>query len=483
MESFLATLANVWHFVAGLLTVLLAIIASAHVVLFKRDSRAAVGWVGLIWLAPVVGAVLYVLFGINRIRRRAAEQRLLRAAVSGEFELPRLRGGITLPAETSHLSPLAKLVDRVTGRTLTSGNVVTPLSNGEQAYPEMINAIDRATRSVALCTFIFDNDSAGRLFVDALERAVKRGVTVRVLIDAVGARYSLPSIVKEFKRRGIPVARFGRALLPWRMPYGNLRNHRKVLVVDGNHGFTGGMNIRTGHVLDPPPRHPVQDLHFHLEGPVVAHMMQTFAEDWTFTTGEVIDRQPWFPLLTPAGSVAARDINDGPDADFEKAQFVYLGALACAQRSVRIVTPYFLPDSGLITALNIAAMRGVRVEIILPEANNQLLVKWASVAQFCQLLNRGCHIYYTPSPFDHTKLMLVDDGWALIGSSNWDARSLRLNFEFNVECYDKGLATALGKSVDAKLETARVVTTDEVNGRSLPVKLRDGIVRLAAPYL
>ena len=137
----------------------------------------------------------------------------------------------------------------------------------------------------------------------------------------------------------------------------------------------------------------------------------------------------------------------------------------------------------MITALNIAAMRGVRVEIILPEANNQLLVKWASVAQFWQLLNRGCHIYYTPSPFDHTKLMLVDDGWALIGSSNWDARSLRLNFEFNVECYDTGLATALGKSVDAKLEKARLVTADEVNGRSLPVKLRDGIVRLAAPYL
>jgi len=162
---------------------------------------------------------------------------------------------------------------------------------------------------------------------------------------------------------------------------------------------------------------------------------------------------------------------------------VFLGALACAQKSVRIVTPYFIPDQGLISALDVTALRGVKVEILLPEASNLALVQWASTAQLWQVLARGCRVYFTPPPFDHSKLMVVDDGWALFGSSNWDARSLRLNFEFGVECYDAALAAQLNALIEQKLARAREVTSAELNGRSLPVKLRDGIARLAAPYL
>jgi len=176
-------------------------------------------------------------------------------------------------------------------------------------------------------------------------------------------------------------------------------------------------------------------------------------------------------------------VNDGPDEDFEKARFVLLGALACAQKSVRIVTPYFLPDSGIISALDVTALRGVRVEIILPEENNLAFVQWASTAQLWQVLHRGAHVFYARPPFDHSKVMLVDGGWSLFGSTNWDSRSLRLNFEIIVEAYDTALASKLNEIVDAKLEGAREVTADEVNGRSLPVKLRDGVARLAAPYL
>jgi cardiolipin synthase len=181
--------------------------------------------------------------------------------------------------------------------------------------------------------------------------------------------------------------------------------------------------------------------------------------------------------------VAARGLPDGPDEDADPARFTRLGVLACARESVRIVTPYFLPDAALITALAVAAMRGVRVEIALPETNNLALVRWAATAQLWQVLERGCRVYYTPGPFDHTKLVLVDGVWALIGSSNWDPRSLRLNFEFDVECYDAALVDRLDRLVEMKLARAHQVTLADVNGRSLPIKLRDGVARLAAPYL
>jgi cardiolipin synthase len=477
---------NVWNLVVAILTVLLSVIASGHVVLYKRDSRAAVGWVGLIWLAPIVGAVLYALLGINRIKRQAVEQRSQHPVLSsGRFPAapPAPTEHVTLPQSVSHLHTLAELVDKVAASPMVGGNIVTPLVNGEEAYPAMLEAIDAATNTVALSTYIFDNDYAGRQFQDALQRAVQRGVTVRVLIDTVGARYSRPSTVGELRRRKIRVALFGRTVLPWRMPYMNLRNHRKILVVDGRVGFTGGMNIREGSYLERTPSHPVQDLHFRIDGPVVAHLMHTFAYDWVFTTNEPLTGDEWFPRIDGRGGVVARGINDGPDEDFEKARLVFLGALACARRSVRILTPYFLPDAGLISALDVAALRGVDVRIVLPEKNNLIFVQWASTAQLWQVLKRGCRVFCSPPPFDHSKVMLVDDGWALVGSTNWDPRSLRLNFEFGVECYDTELARSLGALIEYKLARSREITSRDVNGRSLPVRLRDGMARLAAPYL
>ena len=485
MDEVIAALDRTWHILVGVLTVLLAVVASAHAVLYKRDSRAAVGWVGMIWLVPILGPLLYVLFGINRIRRRAA---LRRAAGSLAITTEERRasfppGDTLLPEALRDFGPLGKLVDQVTNRALTAGNAITPLVNGDQAYPAMLDAIQGARQSLLLSTYILDHDPTGREFMDALEGAVRRGVEVRVLIDAVGARYSWKPAVPILRRRGVRTERFGPRILPWRMPYLNLRNHRKLLVADGQVGFTGGMNIREGHRIDRAPRHPVQDLHFRLDGPVVRHLVEAFADDWAFTTREQLSGDAWLPRLASAGPGLARGITDGPDEDFEKARHVLLGALACARRSITIVTPYFLPDSGLITGLTVAALRGVEVRILLPQVNNQALVHWAATAQLWQVLKRGCQVFYLAPPFDHSKVVLVDDGWTLIGSSNWDPRSLRLNFEFDVECYDRSFALRMGAVVGEKLARARRVTPGEVDGRSLPVQLRDGVARLLAPYL
>jgi cardiolipin synthase len=378
---------------------------------------------------------------------------------------------------------LARLVGNIVQNPLQQGNRITPLINGDSAYPVMLRAIDEAAHSIHLSTYIFDNDRAGDLFLKALARAVERNVRVRVLIDAVGARYSWPPMTRKLRRSGINVERFLPSFLPWRLLAMNLRNHRKLLVVDGKTGFTGGMNIRESLLLSEGPSSPVRDLHFLLEGPVVGHLQRAFAEDWIFTTGESLGGDLLFPDIEQKGPVLARGIPDGPDEDFEKLLWTVHGALAIAKKSVHIMTPYFLPDAALIKSLNLAAMRGITVDIVLPRVNNLPIVKWASASLWWQLLEHGCRIWLSPGPFDHSKVMIVDGLWTLFGSGNWDPRSFRLNFEFNVECYDSDLADQLAGLVMSRMKDGDRVTLEEATGRSLPVKLRDGIARLFSPYL
>ncbi|HXR05221.1 MAG TPA: cardiolipin synthase [Verrucomicrobiae bacterium] len=477
--NWLDQLSRFWPHLAAGFDFLAALLASAHALLHKRDSRAATLWIACIWLLPLFGPIFYLVLGVNRIRRRAVSlgvHKTFSRVVPKNLGEPQHEGA-------EHLKMLARVVTRVVKRPLTTGNKIQPLVNGDAAFPAMLAAIESAHKSVSLSTYIFDNDTSGNQFVEALGRAVSRGVEVRVLIDSAGARYSWPPVTHKLRHVGVNTARFLPSLAPWRVATINLRNHRKALVVDGKIAFTGGMNIRHGNVLADKPKGPVQDLHFRVGGPVVAQLQEAFANDWAFCTGEVLDGDIWFPHLSSCGSTIARVITDGPDVDFEKLRWTLLAALAEAQTSVQILTPYFLPDTTLVSALNLAALRGVRVDIILPARNNLPFVHWASRALWWQVLKHGCHLWLTPPPFDHSKLMIVDGHWVLLGSANWDARSLRLNFELNVEGYGRELAHDLTAIIEKKLRGAREVTLADADGRPLPAKLRDAVARLFSPYL
>ena len=472
-------LAHLWPHLAAAFDLLAALLASGHVLLHKRDVRAATLWLGTIWFLPLLGLLLYLVLGVNRVRRRA-----LSLGVHGTVQRPSPENlGEPNSAAAEHLKLLAGVVNRLVAQPLVAGNRIQPLLNGDAAFPEMLAALEAAQKSISLATYIFDNDESGKIFAAALGRAVSRGVAVRVLIDAAGVRYSWPPITYQLKRLGVKVARFLPSLAPWRVTTINLRNHRKSLVVDGALAFTGGMNIRHGNVLGAGPKSPVQDLHFRVEGPVVTQLQEAFANDWAFTTDEVLDGLVWFPELPVNGHLVARVITDGPDADFEKLRWTLLAALAEAQTSVQILTPYFLPDPALVSALTLAALRGVQVDIVLPAKSNLPFVQWASRGMWWQVLERGCRVWLTPPPFDHSKLMIVDGNWVLLGSANWDARSLRLNFELNVECYGREFAQQMQLVITKKLAGAREVTLAEVDARSYPVRLRDAAARLFSPYL
>jgi cardiolipin synthase len=459
----------------GWLGFVAAAATSVHVIMRKRDSRSAIAWMGLIWLSPFVGAFLYLILGVNRIRRRAQAMR------------PRLEG---LPMRETIGENIGidsagqlRLGDKITQTSAVGGNTIRKLINGEQAYPAMLAAIEHSRFSITLGTYIFDHDDVGLRFADALVAAVQRGVEVRVLIDDVGARYSKRRMDRLLRNRGVRVANFLPLFRPKSFFFLNLRLHRKILVIDGMIAFTGGMNIRSAHEVSRGLPASVQDTHFEVRGPIVRDLQQVFVDDWEFTTRETLKGGAWFPPLSEQGSVLARCVDDGPDLHFENARWILLGAITGARKKIRIMTPYFLPDITLVTALNAAALRGVHVQIVLPQENNLPWVSWASTGNLSQIMERGCEVYFSPPPFDHSKLMTMDDQWVFFGSVNWDERSLRLNFELNVEAFDTALTAEVNQHIEGKIKVARRMTLDDLNHRSFGAQLRDGTARLFAPYL
>lgn len=458
--------------IAALVGLSVALATTAHIVLNKRDARAAGAWTGLVWLVPFVGALLYLLLGVNRIYRRARQL---------------TQGGLQTPVNSIahadsagaafHLHTLSELVGRVTDLPLTAGNTVEVLEAPE-AFEAMVAAVQQSRESVYLATYIFGNDDAGRRMVDALEAAVNRGVRVRVLIDGMGSLYSMPPVVRRLRRAGVTTSRFLYSLRPWRMPYMNLRNHRKLLIIDRSTGFTGGMNLRQGYLTEPPS---VRDLHARVAGPAVAQLLSSFVIDWHFSCREWLNGN--YAGGTLNGDVGARAIVTGPDADMDKRRLVLLAALGRAEREVRIVTPYFVPDLTLATAIQLAALRGLKVQLLLPANNNLRFVDWASQHLLPWLVGEGVDVRFTPGCFDHSKLMTVDGCWAMLGSGNWDARSLRLNFELDLECYDQQLVTSLNRVIDRRWETAIPWSGSAAASAGPARRLRNALAHLLEPYL
>jgi len=457
----------------GVLHFAIAATVTVHTLINKRDVPAAIGWIGMAWLAPVFGALLYLGFGVNRVKRRAR-----RLKGSGRNIGPPATGDI------SSADPIERLkiaVGSITGQDMAIGKVTAVLDCGDQAYPQMLAAIDGAKFSVTLSTYIFRTDELGLQFIGALVRAHRRGVRTRILIDGFGGGFLRSSAYHELRKQGVPVARFQHSTLPWKMPFLDLRLHKKSLVVDGDCAFVGGLNIGAENLIEKRPKAAVRDLHFRVEGTVVRQIQQEFEDDWSFTTRETQIEAGSLRKAGPSDGVAARTIVAGPDQEVDQLVLVLLSAINSARRSIRIATPYFLPDEQLVTALQLAAFRGVETHLVFPAANNHLLVAWAAQTHIRPLLQAGCRLWRSPPPFDHSKLMTIDGEWSLIGSANWDMRSLRLNFELTVEFYDAALANEFAEIIDARC--VEPISLAEIDSRPFIVKLRDAAARLAMPYI
>jgi cardiolipin synthase A/B len=454
-----------------------SIAVTGHVLLRKSDVRAGLGWIGVAWLSPIVGGPLYFLLAINRVTRRALN--FGRPGQTARTTGGRERG----PAVSQAIANLADIGQTLTGQPLMAGTKAVILRGGDDAYPVMQAAIREAQHSIALASYIFRDDAVGRPFIDALIDARRRGVAVRVLLDGVGSGYCRPSVLRRLRAGGVLTARFLHSWIPWRMPFLNKRSHRKLLIIDGTIGFTGGMNIWTLGSARFGGRRYAEDVHVRVEGPLVGQLMEVFAQDWSFTAGETLEEPVWWPALTRQGTVFARGVASGPDADIDTLETILGAALAQAQRRVRIVTPYFLPDQRLQFAITQARLRGVVVDIVTPKKTNFFFMDWAMRAHLRFMSGPEANVYLSAPPFDHSKIMTVDHQYSLFGSSNWDAGSLRLNFEFDVECFDADLTAQFDAIVDEKIARSRRLGRDDLLAAPVWVQLRDAGARLLLPYL
>lgn len=459
---------------------LLAWVAAGHAMLTKHDPRSALGWAATLLFLPVVGLLLYAAFGISRTQ--SAAQRMMRKLAVRESQHVHLAPEAHLPADVPPEGVLLeRLGHRLTGQNLCGGNRLDPLRNGNEAYPAMLRAIHAARRVVCLSTYIFAQGSTAEAFCEALALAASRGVDVRLLVDGFGGRfYSFRRPWAHLTGRGVRVAQFlPLQLLPPKLCI-NLRTHRKLLICD-DVAFTGGMNISDQHVLSG-HGNDIQDMHFRCSGPIVAHLLRAFWLDWGFATGGN-ECPPEMPAVPPAGESRCRMVLDGPDSDADTINDLMAGAISGATRSVRIMTPYFLPSHELMTSLRSAAQRGLDVRVILPERNNLFYVHWATFRLLPSLLRAGVRVWYQPPPFAHTKLLAVDGYYAQIGSANLDARSLRLNFELNMEVFDPHFHDVLARHMDDALQRGQEMTLQRLSARCLPLRLRDAACWLFSPYL
>jgi cardiolipin synthase len=414
------------------------------VLLFKkRQPVSSVAWMLAIVFIPIGGAVLFLLFGIDRIERRKASKQ--RSAEQLAAQRPQRLEHERPPRDTDRWETrrLMRLAQRLTNAWPTDGNNIELLTDTNRAMGLIEQALLSARESIHLEYYIWQPDRTGTRFRDLLIRKAREGVRVRFLYDGFGSFWLTKRFLQPMREAGIQVATFlpGQSFRErWSL---NLRSHRKLVVVDGQVAFSGGMNIGDEYIGRGSAAVFWRDAHLRLVGPEVWRHQQVFAEDWCFATGEVLPDPESFPPPAATGTVTAQTVSGGPENAQSVFQSLMLTAINEARERVLIMTSYFAPPTALVVALENAALRGVRVRLLLSGRRNHLLTLLAGRAIYDSLLKVGVEIAEYQRGLLHSKTLTIDGHWSLVGSANFDCRSLFLNFESGVVLYDEGLAQKL----------------------------------------
>ncbi len=488
-----------WVSWGALIHLLLFLTVALHVLRHRRRADSTLLWLFVTWTLPVIGALLYAMFGVDRVPRtrwsvgleRRSRMDGARRAVS-EDDLPaaywQSMGGAPATPEdewTRALDrPMAAILD---GFPLLGGNRIEPLLTGDEAFPKMLAAISAAEHHIHLQSFIIGNDDVGREFMEAVAERARAGVRVRVLYDRFGSSHALWGGL--FRRyRGISnlsIAGWTQSNLFRKQLHFNLRNHRKVLVTDGQTGFMGGVNLN-GYSRSRGGQPAIQDYHFELTGPIVQQLQYSFLRDWHVMTEEDPEEllsAEHFRRQPETGDAMARIVNSGPSSDLQVAVDMFFNAVNAARRQVFIVTPYFLPSEDLLRSLRLAALRGVRVYLVVPEKSNHWYTTWAGRAMYEDLLEAGVRIFERKPPFIHAKAMTVDDRMAVVGSSNWDYRSLYSNYETSLAVYDPQFVMHLKLFMIEDLHESRELDLAEFKNRPVSHRYLENACGLLAPLL
>lgn len=442
------------------------------IVLQKREPVATLSWLVSLAAMPLLGFLVYYVFGPQRIHRQ---------------RLRRIRTRATLPPPPPGQAPdpgaieLARLAQSTTGLPPTTATRAELLIDGAAKYTRLLTDIAAAREHVHLEYYIFQPDRTGIALRDALVARARDGVKVRLLLDAVGSGKVGRQFLAPLLAVGGEVAWFHPMRLRWfwKRPWLNLRSHRKIVVIDGLVAFTGGINV-TDQEDERLDAAAYRDLHLRLEGDVVRSLQQVFVEDWAYATGAPPLQLPH--VAPQPGTVAAQVVISGPDSPWEAIHRLHVGAIHSARRRVWLMTPYFVPGEAAMMALTSAALGGLDVRLLVPKHSDSRLVTYAARSYFDDLLVAGVRIHEYGPRMLHSKALLCDDELAIIGSANFDHRSFRLNFEVSVMFHDRDLVAKLARLVEHECHDCMRVRDD----RDRPLwrtRLPEGLARLVSPLL
>ena len=399
-----------------------------------------------------------------------------------------LRAEKKIDVRPMHLYPVSdqqflRSMSTLLGPPLLDGNRVDTLLNGDQIFPSMLSAINGAQRTIDFETYIYWSGEIGKRFAEALATKARAGVKVNVLVDWLGSQKMDSDSIETMKQAGVDFRQY-RPLRWYNLARVNNRTHRKLLIVDGTVGFTGGVGVAdnwTGNAQD--PEH-WRDNHYRLEGPAVAQMQAAFMDNWTKVSGSVLHGDPFFPPLKPAGPMFAQVFQSSSQGGSESVHLMYLLSIAAATKTIDLAMAYFVPDQITSEALVAAMKRGVKVRLILPGKHTDThFVRNASRATWGPLLEAGALIYeYEPTMY-HVKLLIVDGLWSSVGSTNFDARSFRLNDEANLNVYDADFARLQFATFETDLKRARRITYEQWTARPWHEKLKERAAGLFSSQL
>lgn len=455
---------------------LLGLALIPRILLQKKRPASALAWIWAVLLFPFVGPLVYLLLGTERIRRRRLRRRK-------QFHAPREREGRAAHAWGDRpAQQLLGVIGKINNLPPTADNSVELLLNGEQFYPALVRAIEGARHHVHLIFYIWRNDDVSRQLLEALERAARRGVEVRLLLDEIGSWRTPGKLFKPLRDAGGQFAWFLTLVPQRKLLIMNLRNHRKLAVIDGQQAFVGGMNIGDEY-LRKGPRLPIWlDAQLAVRGPVVLQLQEIFAADWHFATRRKLVAHNYYPQpeLSSNGKVVQL-IAGGPDNSIDEVHLTLVHLINNAQKQIRIVTPYFVPDQVLVDTLRLAAMRGVEIKLLIPSKSDHPWLQQISRSFYEELLGAGVRIFEFKPGFLHAKIMTIDSRWAMVGSANIDIRSFRLNFELNALVASKYLAQVLEGCVDEHLHRSKELHLEQVRTRTRSQRLLEAFLRLFAP--
>ena len=453
------------------------------VVPYHRKPASAMAWLLIIFFLPIPGLILFLLIGDYRLaRRRIHRHRELLQAIKSARRHSAERPHIAGPELGKELSSTFALAKSLGDYPVLGGNNFELLTEPDEVMDRIIADIDAAKRHVHMLFYIFADDKTGCRVADALARAVRRGVICRVLVDAVGSRGMFRTLGPKMMEKGILLREaMAVGLFRRRMARVDLRNHRKLVVIDGRLGYTGSQNIVNadyGH-----RGLAYTDLMVRLVGPTVLELQGVFLSDWYFETHEILDDEDVYPTPALNGSVLAQTLPSGPNYPTDNYQRLLVAALYEAREHVVLTTPYFVPDEPFMQALEVAIRRGVKVDLIVPEHCNQILVGAASRAYYDDLLDVGVNVHLYKPGLLHSKTMSIDRALALIGTGNFDIRSFTLDFEVNLICYGPEMADRLRVVQDRYVRDS--VPLDPLAWKQRPMIRRVGqnIAKLFSPVL